>query len=423
MIQPVDNSRNILRRYGIVLIAATLPLLGYTVWQAIRRGGWRYLQQRLGHAYKTYNNKPIWLHAASVGEVIAAEPLINKLHAQSSAHPIIVTTATPTGSKILKQRLGSSVDHFYLPIDWTGSVNRFIQSINPCCSLIMETELWPNLYAACSARSIPIVIINGRLSKRTLETHSWIKTLYKITLHHVTAILARSKADADGFLALGAEPAKVHMLGNIKFGAPFVSSEELNTINLDRPYVLAASTHEDEEIRIAKMWLSMESNDTLLVIAPRHPDRSKSIIKQLTNTTSNVAVRSKGDSVDSNTEIYLADTLGELAMFINSATVVFMGGSLVPVGGHNILEPALLGTPIIFGPYMENFAEEARLFLQAQAVIQVANETELMNQLLSLLSNKNKRKELAGLAQSVMKNNQNIVNQYVSEINRHCNLN
>lgn len=416
------TEKKALLRYHLILTAATLPLLVLTLWQAFRGGGLRYMKQRLGFGYRPNLHRPVWLHAASVGEVIAILPLIKKLQSNYSSHNIVVTTTTNTGADIVKQRLGQSVTHHFFPIDWSGCVVRFLNSTHPVCALIMETELWPNLYSHCRLRNIPLIIINGRLSKRTLETRAWIKFLYQVTLNHVTAILARSRTDADRFLSLGANPETIHVIGNIKFAVTNDPDQRIPAIALGRPYVLAASTHDDEELRISKLWLDMDVGDRLLVIAPRHPKRAASILKQINSVTSDIAVRSTNDTIAGKTKIYLADTLGELKYLLKGAELVFVGGSLVPAGGHNILEPALFGKPILFGPYMSNFAEETKLFLHHQAALQVSNETELSAQLLSLFTDTEKCRTLSTNARRLMDNNKNIVDRYLSEIARFVDL-
>lgn len=416
MLRTTPAEKKALLRYQLILAAAAFPLLVLTLWQAFRGGGLRYMTQRLGFGYRQNLHRPVWLHAASVGEVIAVLPLIEQLQSNYSSHNIVVTTTTSTGADIVEQRLGQSVTHHFFPIDWPGCVVRFLNSVNPVCALIVETELWPNLYSHCRLRNIPLIIINGRLSARTLETKAWIKFLYQATLKHVTTVLARSRADADGFLSLGANPSTTHVIGNIKFAVANDPDQRIPAIELGRPYVLAASTHDDEELRISRLWLDMDVGDRLLVIAPRHPKRAASILKQINSVTADVAVRSAGDTVAAQTKIYLADTLGELKGLLKGAELVFMGGSLVPAGGHNILEPALFGKPILFGPYMSNFAEETELFLHHHAALQVSNETELSVQLLSLFNDTEECRTLSTNAKHIMDNNKNIVDRYLSEI-------
>ena len=411
-------------RYQLVLWFAAIPLLCYTVWQALRHRQWRYLWQRLGAAYPAVAPGALWLHAASVGEVLAAEALIRALLDDNPPRGFIITTMTPTGAQMVQQRFAEAlqagrINHIYLPIDWRSTVNRFMQRLRPGCALIMETELWPNLYAACARHGVPLVMINGRVSPRTLQAPAWIRALYRHSLQQVRAILARSPQDAESFLQLGAATDKVRVLGNLKFSAAKKLSDT-NAITLPRPFLLAASTHDDEEWQLAKAWLALEQRAELLVIAPRHPQRSASIIKQLQRLTQAIAVRSRNDAVNADTRIYLADTLGELTGFMASAEVIIMGGSFVPVGGHNVLEPAMLGKAMVFGPYMHNFTDEAEGLLAQQAAIQVDDASQLPAILISLLDDGARRRALGERAQLFMQRHHNVLQQYLAEISTLC---
>ena len=415
-------SRFALLKYNVLLWALSLPLAIFTVGQALRRGGWRYALQRLGWAYPRSPQRPIWLHAASVGEVIAALPLIERLQARCPDVTILLTTTTATGAAVATQRLPASVAHVYLPIDWRGAVRRFLRRTQPRCALIMETELWPNLYRHCNERGIPLVVINGRLSARTLRADTWMRSVYRSTLAQVDAVLARSETDRAAFVELGAPAQRVSVIGNIKFSAGAAARDTL-PFHIERPYLLAASTHHDEELQLARLWQNLAHAEYLLVIAPRHPQRANTILQTLATAQFNVAVRSRGDVVTAQTDVYLADTLGELSIFILGADMVFMGGSLVPVGGHNILEPARAGKATLFGPYMRNFADEAHALLHANAAVQVHNAIELGEQITALLHNPQHCKELGQRAQALLHEHADIADRYLNAIMHYCQLN
>jgi 3-deoxy-D-manno-octulosonic-acid transferase len=410
-------------RYQLVLWIAAIPLLCFTLWQALRHRQWRYLWQRLGLGYPAIAPSALWLHAASVGEVLAAEALIKVLLEDTPQRRLLVTTMTPTGARMVQQHFAAQINsgrvsHAYLPIDWRSAVKRFLRHVQPGCVLIMETELWPNLYAACQWQGVPPVIINGRVSERTLQTPAWVRALYRDSLQQVRAILARSQQDADHFLQLGAPADKVRELGNLKFSAA-KKSIDVNAITLPQPFILAASTHDDEEWQLAKHWLAMQRNE-LLVIAPRHPQRSANILKQLQGLTTAIAVRSRKEAVTEQTRIYLADTLGELTGFMASAKVIIMGGSFVPVGGHNVLEPAMLGKAVVFGPHMHNFADETEGLLAQQAAIQVQDASQLPTVLSQLLDDNARRRALGERAQLFMQGQSNILEVYLNEIHTLC---
>ena len=414
-----QESRWSLPGYRSVVYLLTPILMGANAWQAVRAGDARLFRQRLGFSLPRLDSAPLWLHAASVGELIAAEPLIAALRRRYPHIPVVVTTFTATGARVAAERLPADVRHFYLPMDWPGAAKRFLRAIKPRAALIMETELWPGLFARIAREDIPLIIVNGRLSERTLNTWRWVRRLYALSLKSVTAVLARSERDAEAYIRLGASAERVQTLGNIKFALP-PAGGAMSPVGLGRPFVLAASTHEDEERQLAAVWKQLDQGDHLLVIAPRHPERRDRILQQLRPLALNVAVRSHKDPVTSSTEIYLADTLGELEGFMAGAALVFMGGSLVPRGGHNILEPARLGKPVLFGPCMDNFQEESRLLLAEGAALQVADAGRLRVVLGQALADPESVRLLGVAAQRVMSSHNDVLERYVEAISHHC---
>lgn len=405
--------------YTLLIYLISPLLLVHTLIQAIRARNSRYFCQRLGFCHRTQLFKPVWIHAASVGEVIAAEPLVHCLRKRFPDIPIMVTTGTPSGGKIVRLRLSQTTDHAYLPIDFPGAVKRFLRQHRPACALIMETELWFNLYHTCSKMNIAVLLINGRLSSRTLNAQHLLRRFYAATLASVDMILARSATDKDGFVALGASPDRVKIIGNIKFAAAARETPAQPVIS--RPYVLMASTHDNEELRILKLWKTQQRRH-LLVIAPRHPDRLSDILRQLQPLSDDIAIRSRNDPVSSQTEVYIVDTVGELTMFMASADLVFMGGSLVRSGGHNILEPARLGKTIVFGPHMDNFLDESEVLLAHGAAIQIPDEPALNACLTQLLESKTERDEFGRRAKSLVQQYQGIAERYVDEVEARCHL-
>lgn len=405
--------------YTLLLWLLGLPIVMFTAGQALRRGGARYFLQRLGWRFTRRDDQPVWIHATSVGEVLAAQVLIEKLLARCAPARIVLTTTTATGAAIVRARLPVAVDHVFLPIDWPGAIARFLRATQPRCALIMETELWPNLYAACGARRIPLIIVNGRISKRTLRAGAWVRRLYRGALAHVTLVLARSDTDGAAFVELGAPAERVRVIGNIKFAAPTTDSSDTTPL-VERPYVLAASTRPDEELRIARLWKDVAKSDRLLVIAPRHPQRAPQILTQLSTLGVRIAVRSRGQAITADTDIYLADTLGELTALIHSAQLVFVGGSLVPLGGHNVLEPARAGKAVLFGPYVDNFREETRWLLQHEAAVQVRDEADLAARLNELLADPHRAHALGERARAAMQPFDDIADRYVENISPFC---
>lgn len=405
--------------YRLLFVLLSPALLAYTAWIAFKGGGRRYLVQRLGFYWDGCASNALWVHAASVGEVAAALPLIEELRRAHGERPVLVTTATPTGARMALERTPEGVEHAYLPIDSTGAVRRFLRRYRPRCALIMETELWPNLYAACYRQGVPLVIVNGRLSPRTLEAPRWLKGLYANALRSVESVLARSEEDADNFIRLGADPDRVRVIGNIKF-ADTAETGEIAPVQLSRPYVLAASTRDGEEKEVLGAWRETRSGGRLLVVAPRHPKRLEEILTDLEPFDARVAVRSRGNKITEQTEVYLADTLGELQRFIAGTDIVFVGGSLVPRGGHNLLEPARAGKTVLFGPHMENFEAEARLLLGENAAIRVGSPSELAETLSRLLADPQKAACMGQNAARAVAARMDMAVRYREAVERFC---
>ena len=404
-------------RYHLLLTLFAIPAVLFTVWQAWQQRDIRFLRERLSFI-RTFHKRSIWIHAASVGEVNAAMPLIHALLRRYPDKQITLTTSTPTGGAIAQKQLPVGATHCYLPIDFNWASRRFITQLQPCCALIMETELWPHVYRHCAQSGAPLLIINGRLSEKTVDAPEWLRALCPHVLANVTAILARSERDRERYISLGAAPDKVTTVGNIKLITPTHNSVE--AISLRRPFVLAASTHDDEELRIARLWLSIKQrHGRLLVIVPRHPKRSAAIQQQLATLGCNIAVRSKNETITDTTEIYLADTLGELPAFIKAADFVFMGGTLVPVGGHNILEVAQLGKGVLFGSHMKNFSDEAAIFVDANAAIQVTDDEALKGAISALLADPTRAAQLGEQGKNLIAQCEHILPDYLKEIERH----
>lgn len=413
----IKKYRRILLAYNFAVYLLGLPIVIYTLWQSIVIKDKRYFFQRLGFSYPSLPENSIWIHAASVGEVSAVLPLIKLLRQRFTSVPVLITTFTPTGGVFARTQISENMFHCFLPIDYFGAVQRFIKATKPQCAFVMETEIWPNLFLRCKQYDVPLTIINGRLSKRTLDTGQWLRSIYAVTLQVPSVILTRSDIDRDRFIHLGAPIENVKSIGNIKFAYNKKQSAVDAPCNiLTRPYVLAASTHEDEEAVILKSWLSIDTADNLLVIAPRHPKRLAEILQKLSRLTNKIAIRSKNDTVNEDTKVYLVDTLGELTGFMPKAKFIFMGGSLVNVGGHNILEPASLGKAIVFGRFMTNFSDEAALFLDHEAALLINKDSEISNTFKQLLADPACCEKLGANAKQLVIQFQGIAAQYVQEL-------
>jgi len=331
----------------------------------------------------------IWVHAVSVGETLAAAPLLRRLRERSPGALLFLSNVTLTGRETAGKALGDVVDAgCYFPFDLPWVCGRFLDRLRPDVVVILETEIWPNFLAACAARGIPAVIVNGRLSERSFEGYLRLRRFFAPVLRNFRAIAAQTREDADRFVALGVPPEVVTVGGNLKFDvAPPSGKETALSSLLSREkksgalWVVAASTHEGEEAAVVRAFLAArELNSSLkLLLAPRHPERFDAVEEMLRGEGVPV---SRWTSLGEGTQrvdspVLLLDSVGELAGAFAAADLAFVGGSLVPKGGHNILEPAGHGVPTVVGPHMENFREIAAAFLSGDALLQVSGESEL----------------------------------------------
>jgi 3-deoxy-D-manno-octulosonic-acid transferase len=316
--------------------------------------------------------------------------LVRAIRAGWPGRPIVVTASTATGRRRAEELLGAIATVRFLPYDLPGAVARFLDALKPPIGVILETELWPHLYAGCRQRGIPILLASARLSARSVRGYARIGGLVREMLGGDVTIAAQSSADAERFLALGAAATKTHVSGNLKFDYTPADdaaqrAEELRAqLGRERPVWVAGSTHdgEDRVVLAAHRHVRATHPDALLVLAPRHPQRFAAVAEQLAQQGWRYVRRSSGEPVASDTEVLLLDTLGELARFYGSGDVAFVGGSLVPVGGHNLLEPAALARPIVAGPSTENDATTAHRLGEAGAVVTVSDAVTLGGQVL-----------------------------------------
>ena len=396
---------------------ALWPLLCfYTLRLALHYKSFKYFKQRLGFAYPKISGDIIWLHCASVGEVNTCLPLLNLLQKKYSNAKFLITTNTVTGEQTFLKHPLKNTQHCFLPVDFSGSTKRFIQKINPKISIILETEIWPHLYQQCAKQNIPLCIVNARLSHKTLNANHWLKSLYKQTLKIPRCILARSEKDHKYFIQLGANKKVIKTLGNLKFAHLNIALK--NKLDIKLPsYTLLASSHHNEEYLLAELWKKENFND-LLVVVPRHPERGLKIEQELNKLGINTVRRSGNKNIKAGTQVYIADTLGELTQFMQDANIVIMGGSFIPHGGQNLLEAARLGKAILTGPHMFNFNDEMNLFLQKNACIQTTSIDDLKIKLHALYIDSNIKTELEHNALQLMQRCQNIPQLYADQLEK-----
>lgn len=368
--------------YTLLIALASLPA-SLALWlrdRSAQRAGHGWLE-RFGVLPSSAAPVAIWVHAASVGEVLAAAPLINQLLAQHGNRQIAVSCFTATGSQQIVRLWGERVVHSYLPFDLPWAVANFIDALQPRKAIIIETELWPNLYQALARHRIPLIVANARLSERSMRGYRRISGLIGDTLAACTMVAAQSDADAQRFRELGAP--SVMTVGNIKFdvevpAAQLAAGTALRSrFGAGRAVWIAASTHEGEEAAAlaAHQALLSTQPDALLILVPRHPQRFDACW-QLIEHSGLRGVRRTQTGGDAQTQVLLGDSMGEMFMYLGAADIAFVGGSLVAVGGHNILEPAAIGLPVLFGPHMQNFIA-ARDLLLGHGAIEVADAPAL----------------------------------------------
>ena len=365
----------------------------------------------------------LWIHAVSVGEVQAAAPLIRALLKKYPQRSLLITTATPTGAQRVRALFGDSVRHAYLPYDLPGAVRRFLDRVRPSLGIVMEREIWPNLFAACERRRIPILLASARISERSAVRHRKFARLFGDALSGNVTVAAQTSQDAERYRSIGAR--RVLVTGNVKFDieVPQAAREAGETLRAaqfaNRPVWVAGSTHDGEEQQIlaAHRTVTAQRSDALLVLVPRHPNRFDAVRAWLKSEQIEFASRSRNESVTPATSVLLVDTLGELMMFYAAADVAFVGGSLITtVGGHNLLEPAVLERPVLVGPHNFNAPDIAQSMIDSGAAREVSSAEQLAAAILELYANPLARAEMGAKANAIVAANRGALSRVMELI-------
>lgn len=374
------------------------------------------------------DHQPLWIHTVSVGEVIAAIPLIKALKKQNLYQTIVVTTTTSTGAAEV-EKLADLVEHRYMPLDFSFAVKGFIKAVNPSALLIMETELWPNTLYVCQQNNIPVSVINARLSERSFKRYQKFQFIFDLLAKNIDKILCQTDDDAKRFELLGIHKEKLSVTGSIKFDITIsqeiksAAQELRKTLGSTRPVWIASSTHlgEDEIILDAHKSLLKTIPEALLILVPRHPERFVAVRELSKENGFNTVTRTSKQAVSLTTSVYIADTMGEMLLLIGASDICFMGGSLIgsKVGGHNLLEPAALATPCLTGSSFYNFKLITEQLVNSKACIICKSAHEITENLTTLFSNKALQEEMGNTALAVVNNNKGALAKTLSAITRH----
>ncbi|WP_354468362.1 lipid IV(A) 3-deoxy-D-manno-octulosonic acid transferase [Marinobacterium sp. MBR-109] len=383
-----------MRQLYTLLFYLLLPILLLRLWWRGRkapgyRQNWR---QRLGLG-PAIGQPVIWIHAVSVGETVAIAPLVNRLLVRYPQHRVLITNMTPTGAAQVRTLFGDRVEQRFCPWDLPLALRAFLRRTRPELCIIVETELWPNLVNQCARAGVPVLLANARLSARSARGYQRFSALTKPMLQQLSLIAAQGQADADRFVALGMPPERVDVTGSIKFdmqpdAAQVAAGQALREqLGNDRPVLIAASTHQGEDEILLQAWQQLRAvhPQLVLMLVPRHPERFDAVAELCRGYSKRLVRRSRGDQPDEHTELYLGDSMGELMLFYAAADIAFVGGSFSATGGHNPLEPAALGLPVVMGPDCFNFQSITDSLSEAGGLVRVEDANALQTQLLEWL--------------------------------------
>jgi len=413
--------------YSFLIVLGMPFVLTYFALRGLRDhaylGRWR---ERFGFVPVQDQHNSIWVHAASVGEFNAALPLIRALLKIHPEIPLTVTTLTPTGSERVKRDLGDRVLHSYIPFDLPGAVKRFLDRLQPRLIIVMETEIWPNLYLQSKHLNIPLLMVNARLSERTVERFQRLPGFVGEVLQTVSWIGAQSAADADRLASCGAGLQHTVMTGNLKFDLSVPASLDERAVALrlrwgpERPVLVAGSTHEADENVVIPSFVALLENipDALLILVPRYPERFTRATQLAKTAGLRTELRSQGEVCSAQAQCFIIDTIGELMDYYACADLAFVGGSMGEQGGHNALEPAALGKPVLFGPNMDNAREIASQLLQSNAACRVTNQQDFQQAAEQILTDGTLRDSMGQAGRDLVEKNRGALDLTLKAIER-----
>ncbi len=391
------------------------------------------LMQRLGIRlpHPTPKDKPvIWIHAVSLGEATAVVPLIHAMHERYPWALIMVSTITETGREVVQERLPGVAHHCYFPLDWPWVVRRYVENMRPAVFIVVETELWPNVLRYLSSHGVPTILVNGRLSSRSFDRYLWVRSFMAQIVSMMSLILVQSERDQDRFVKLGVSPERIQCTGSMKFDQADSKNvqpvdhtlDTIRTIERDEEWIIAGSTHPEEELMLLRIFqeISRVHPQVNLLLAPRHVERANKLEQTVRNLGIRVFRRTKMGNHNEvpGPRVMILDTRGELAQVYKLASLTFVGGTLVPMGGHNLLEPARWAKPVYFGPYTDHCQEIATLLIDSGGGVQVQNEKELLASFMRGLNDPEWRERMGHAAKGVVQKNQGVVQRNLDLISR-----
>jgi len=406
------------RLYSIATFLLTPVVLFRLASRGIKAPAYfRRWKERFGIFPNPNFKKSILIHAVSVGEVNAAIPLIKALMETYKEHDFVITTVTPTGSDRVQQIFGNSVFHLYLPYDLSGAVKRFLKKIKPDLAVVMETEIWPNLFRFCKKRDIPIVVANARLSELSLKGYKWVQSLATMAVNNTKFVAAQTQTDADRMIRLGCDADKIYVVGSLKFDI-IIEQDIIKKGQAIHKHVaqnhliwIAASTHQEDELELleAYTYLKKKHPSLLLIIVPRHPERFQVTTQACIQKGFNTQLRSKCGLYDIDADVFIVDTMGEMLEFYAASDIAFVGGSIANIGGHNVLEAAVFKLPVLVGPNTHNFAEITQLLHNCGGSYLVNNAEDIIRHMEELIQNPQQRKKMGRAAFKLVEENRGAV--------------
>lgn len=408
-----------LRLYTILFYLLVPGILLRLQWRGLRAPGYRRRWSERFGLFPAFDiAESIWIHAVSVGEVMATERLVKRLLEAHPDLPIVITTTTPTGSERVSALFGESVLHVYVPYDLPFALRNFIRRARPILLVMMETEIWPNMLAVCEQEGIPAILANARLSEKSAANYARWPGFTRMVLNKIGLVAAQGESDAKRFIALGMPEERIRAIGSVKFDSRIPASllersEVLRREWADRPVWVAASTQEgeDEQVLAAHRIIRASVPNALLVLVPRHPERFDKVFALCRREKFNTLRRSSGRPCGGDVEVFLGDSMGELSLFLAAADAAFVGGSLIKRGGQNVLEPATLGKPVAFGPHMYNFAAISEMLLEKDGARAVTSAGELADVIRLWLQDASERARVGENGRRVVQENQGAVDR------------